>query len=448
MAAIASNQTIGRKTVLRLLRDRSGASAPIIAMVILVLFGFLGLSVDVANWYMQRRAMQSATDAAALSAAHIMYEQQSTTGLSAEMEAAAKNDAKRNGYDDAAGNITVVKNHPYNGDPNKVEVVMTMTEESLIANFITSSGGTTIARRAVAGITASDGNYCMLALSPTCQDTVKINGTADIVLTDCPIMSNSCHSQSANKLLGSSEVWTPSIAACGNYEPGGNIDLHLDPNINNGQVMQGAQPRPDPLSDIPECQNEPTCQQMMSSCNAFPSGQSSQALADANPISAGCYTEMNFSNNAYYTFDSGDYYVQGDFRATSGANGPAGVTGTGVTFHLSPTSQLNIAKGNFNLSAPTTGVYENILFFQSRDASINSCSGTQHTIEGAGTLTGTVYIPNQEVHLNSNGSVGSPGCLRIVSQILELNGTSEIYSDCSGSTGTPETVLLPPKLLE
>src|SRR3546814_13161443 len=53
----------------RILGDQRGAIAVITALALPVLLGFAALGVDVAGWYAQARAIQTAADAAALSAA-------------------------------------------------------------------------------------------------------------------------------------------------------------------------------------------------------------------------------------------------------------------------------------------------------------------------------------------------------------------------------------------
>src|SRR5579863_9872448 len=59
----------GRRGVMRLIRDRCGAAAPLFAVMLTMLFGFAGLGVDVGIWYTLKRQYQSAADIAALSGA-------------------------------------------------------------------------------------------------------------------------------------------------------------------------------------------------------------------------------------------------------------------------------------------------------------------------------------------------------------------------------------------
>lgn len=49
--------------------SETGATAPAVAAIAFVLFGFIGLAVDTGTWYLARRELQGAADAAALAAA-------------------------------------------------------------------------------------------------------------------------------------------------------------------------------------------------------------------------------------------------------------------------------------------------------------------------------------------------------------------------------------------
>ncbi|MDG2520733.1 pilus assembly protein TadG-related protein [Caulobacter segnis] len=49
--------------------SETGATAPAVAAITFVLFGFIGLAVDTGTWYLARRELQGAADAAALAAA-------------------------------------------------------------------------------------------------------------------------------------------------------------------------------------------------------------------------------------------------------------------------------------------------------------------------------------------------------------------------------------------
>ena len=69
------------------LRAQKGQAIVLVALILVALFGFLGLAVDGGRGYLDRRGMQGAVDAAALAAAYnymnstsyILAEQAATT---------------------------------------------------------------------------------------------------------------------------------------------------------------------------------------------------------------------------------------------------------------------------------------------------------------------------------------------------------------------------------
>ncbi len=91
------------------IRNESGQTMVLVALMIFVLLGFGALAVDVGAMTYQRSSMQNAADAAALAAASNLD--------NAESNATAY--VNKNG-----GAKTIQTNKNYNGDPKKVEVVL------------------------------------------------------------------------------------------------------------------------------------------------------------------------------------------------------------------------------------------------------------------------------------------------------------------------------------
>src|SRR6185436_11786976 len=126
-----------RRVLRRISRDQNGATAITTALVLLVLVGFVGLGTEVGMWYAERRAMQNASDAAALGAGFDIYENgKKSTGI----VAAGQADSARNGFTNGTNNVTVTVNYPpksgkYANKNTAVETVVTKTRASLFAAF-------------------------------------------------------------------------------------------------------------------------------------------------------------------------------------------------------------------------------------------------------------------------------------------------------------------------
>ncbi len=89
-------------------KDESGAVLIYTLVTASVMFGMVGLATDVGMWYANKRDMQSAADAAAMTAVLEMARGATDT----EMKTLAKEAAALNGY--PAGDVTI-NNPPLSG---------------------------------------------------------------------------------------------------------------------------------------------------------------------------------------------------------------------------------------------------------------------------------------------------------------------------------------------
>lgn len=141
--------------------------------------------------------------------------------------------------------------------------------------------------------------------------------------------------------------------------------------------------------------------------------------------SAGCYNG-NTDLKGQIEFAPGVYILK-DTNLKINAN--ANISGAGVTFVLEGSSTLDF-KGNATivLSPPTsaTSKYKGILF-------LGDNSGARaHSINGnaSSSLQGTIYLPNDNVSFSGNSGAGN-GCLRLISDTIDMTGNSKFNSDCS-----------------
>jgi Ca2+-binding RTX toxin-like protein len=149
-------------------------------------------------------------------------------------------------------------------------------------------------------------------------------------------------------------------------------------------------------------------------------------------IKPGIYTQISVSGNAVLTMGAGVYMIEGGgFSVTLNA----GVTGSGVMIFNAgskyPNSGGNYgsitlsSSGTQNLTAPTSGMYAGLLFFQPRDnAKGMSFSGS------ATTLTGTVYAPTAQ--LSESGSAQLNGAVVVDQLMISGNGITNSASNSSG----------------
>lgn len=408
----------------RFIRREHGAIAVMFALMLPVIVGFIGLGVDVGLWYVERRTIQTAADAAAVSA---MYEKDAG-GASSDMTSAATTDATKNGYDATKDTITV--NNPptagaYIGDSGYVEVYITRPLNSFLSEIILDTPPSATAR-AVAGITGANLEACVLSLSTTAQNSIYLNGATSTVNMDgCGVMANSSHaSKAVNVQNGTFEV--DCIGSAGGINENGTINTNCSSNKENQSPID------DPYADL----DVPA----VTGCDQDPPG--SQAYSPGSgTITAGTYCggiTVNAGESVH--LDDGVYIMdEGDLKV----NGGGTLTGDNVVIIFTAsdgtgTGTASISGGaNVDISAPTSGTYKGVLMYQDRDA--GSSPSMDAIINGGSTTEfgGAMYFPNNDISFTGGNATDSNGCMLLIAQTVSFTGSADIENDCDMYGGNP-----------
>jgi hypothetical protein len=139
---------------------------------------------------------------------------------------------------------------------------------------------------------------------------------------------------------------------------------------------------------------------------------------------------IDLSAQSSLSLGPGTYVVKGGISLGAQTS----LSGTGVTIYVE-TGGVTMAGGaTVSLSAPTTGYYQGILFYQDR------ANTTTSTLVGGTTqqMNGVLYFPS--AHLNYTGGSSTQATqTTIVSDTLTLVGNSNIataaYNQFTGSSG-------------
>ena len=194
--------------------SRKGSVLIMGTLTMTVLFGFMGLALDMSYMYFHKRRMQTAADAGAIAGAQEILRGNANSAIIAS----AKNDSALDGFTDAANGVTVTVNNPpisgaSAGNNRFVEVIVSQAQPTWFMRVLNVNSAT-VAARAVAG--TGPGQACVYTLNPTPGNNngFFINGTATATFA-CGIYSNSNF-----RAVGGGCVTAPSVSYVGTYANG------------------------------------------------------------------------------------------------------------------------------------------------------------------------------------------------------------------------------------
>ena len=415
MKAMIGRMTFLRKRPARLWSDESGAVLVTLALAVTALLGLLSVAVEVGSWYVVRRNLQSAADAAALAGA--LEHARSTPGRVTD---AATREAVRNGA--AAGTDTILVNSPpasgaFSGDPQAVEAIITHRQGRLFTALF-GSGEVPITTRSVARL-RSTGEACVLALDRTTGGAITAQGSATINTQGCVLAANSV-SDTAIDLGGSSSVAADSLWTSGGYALGGSTSASF-----SRAPVSRAWALPDPYADLT----------IPALGNACPNNNT-RIQNETRTLTPGVYCNgISVGAHGVAILEPGTYYInRGNFDV--GAQGTVRCNCTaphGVTIVLTSTSNTTqIGRVDINGGASVTlrapadpsYAYPGVLFFQDRRASASD----ESRLNGGATmsLNGALYFPAQAMQWNGNSFGGAQGCVRIIARTVSFSGNTAL----------------------
>jgi len=116
-------------------------------------------------------------------------------------------------------------------------------------------------------------------------------------------------------------------------------------------------------------------------------------------------------------------------------NTSAKLTCNGCTIILtgSPVGGVDMEGGKLDMTAPSSGTYKGILFFQDR----NATAGNTIKINGNSNskLEGALYFPKGDITYNGTSGQNT-ACLQIVTRRVTFTGNSAISNSCPSGGGS------------
>jgi hypothetical protein len=420
-----------------LVRERKGAMLVLVAIVSVILLGFLAMTLDVGAGNRQRRLAQTAADAGALAGAVELYRLQGLGGAHDSAVAAARREVVRNGF--AVEDIVSPcpcnppTTGPHAGDANYIEVVLSKGLATVFGSALGLSSFT-FGARAVGGATPFAQN-CLVSLAPNGSGIEVINGGTLSTTYESGGHTYSC-----------------SIAV--NSKSGSAIDVNQSGQLDAGNSSIGIvggwngnkSPTPAPATGIPEVVDPLAALVSMpdlTGCNTT----NLPVINKDTVLEPGVYCGGIHVNSRKTTLKPGIYYMAGGgFIAETSAD----VTGLGVTIVTTVDTFTGTAAAGINfktgckakLTAGTEAPFSGIIFY----ADPAMPSSTENTFACASDdspeITGVVYFPNQTITFDGSNA-GTEVNGSIIAMGVVSSGKVTIQSDLSGTSK-----ILRPSLVE
>jgi Flp pilus assembly protein TadG len=395
----------------KILRDESGQTLVIAALCMTCLMGFMALSVDIGLMLRAKRVLQTAADSAAIAGAAEL--------ISGTWAAAARADAAQNGVTDGVNGATVTPHNgpstgPHAGNLAYVEVIVAQTQPTFFMKVFGTNSMTVVAR-AVA--TTVPNPSCIITLG-TAAPGVSISNGASLLLPTCGIIDDATGGGALTATGGAS------ITATG-------VGVVGTATISNGATVNptpatGITAASDPLSSL----TAPPASDYSSGCLADPHVHTNQTIGPSAPGGFICYNGLSFTNGApTVTLNPGLYIINGP-NSLNVASGTT-LNGTGVTFYFVNNASFTISNGaTLNLSAPTSGAYSGLLFYQD----VNDSSADTFTGGSSGALNGIFYLPAAPLTLQNGSSTTFNVDLVVRSLTMTGAATLHPYAPLTGAS--------------
>jgi hypothetical protein len=444
-----------------------------IVLNLTIIFGTLGLAVDLGWSYYLRQSAQAAADAAAMAGASWASSTGSlvcgsggvtcnstATGCSNPPTTPATTDlqvgclyAQQNGFVNngttqfvtMAANTTAPPGVSNNSPSYWVQAKVTVKPYTLFGGF----GGIkqfTINTSAIAAVSYYTAGACIYVLDPSAAQAFSATGSSTTTAT-CGIFVNSS-SSSAYYEYGSPTVTASQILVNGGTSISASSSVSPTPTTSAGPVS-------DPLAAL-------TLPSFSNVCPSPPYTAYTLASTSVATLGPGNYCGgIVISHAAQATFSGGTYYIYGGLTVEGNSTASFGaglyvvngggisfgnstvVSGSGVTFfntgQYGQTIAPVISTGDttLTLSAPTSGTYQGMLFLQDRNLSYtttNSIANSATTV-----LQGTLYFPT--TYLTYSGASTTGSYTAIIAKRISLTGSAAFKNDPTGTyTGLATTV--------
>jgi hypothetical protein len=347
-----------------------GQTLPLIAICFTVIMSFAAMAIDMNYANYRQMQMQTATDDAAIAAAQTLM----TGGCPNQTAAttAAQNNATTNGFPSSLQTTVTVDNPPTAADGpwqgNNCAVSVKIAVPNPQSWFFNATGYLNATGYKSMSIT-TQAVALMQTNNPACIFLLK-SGVIN-TFTSAHINAPGCALEMNGNGTGTWSAATIAVEALG-YSNGSSPSGGTFPDATPTPMLAVADPCPEIAGCAAIAANPPSA----TGCTSL--------TQSGGTVSPGCYS--TFSPTGAITLSSGTYVLTG----TTNLSGVTSLTGTGVTFYVTSTATAPSFAINAtgSLSAPTSGSYPNVLYYQ---VPANTTSPSFGYPGGLVNLSGVIY---------------------------------------------------------
>ena len=302
----------------------------------------------------------------------------------------------------------------------------------LFVGAFLDTGSVLITARAVTSVDEFIGGDCMIALNPSADSALLLNGTVSFDM-NCG-MSASSASFTGLDISGTAVIDTTGICIAGGASTGGDVTFVIATPQDNCDVPS------DPLASL----DEPS---FTNSCDFTDFTISGSGGTETLTPGVYCNGIIISGNDNDIDFELGTYILAGKGMSVSGTGN--NLTGDEVFFYN--TDQFG--NGDFGdvdfsgnntvtLSAPTSGDYSGVLFYNDRSDEM-AASGKKFKIaaEVSHDLDGAIYYPRNPIEYSGTSSNASGCGAKLIGDTLTFSGTVDLSWNTSPSCASNDVII-------
>lgn len=437
----------GRGALARLGGDRRGAAAIIVAASAASVLGVTGLVLDVGNWYLLRRNMQAAADAASLAGA-VSFD---NTKSASAAEAVARSVVSRNGFVHGSNGTTV--SVVTDAGTGRIEVAVERPSTGLLLRSVGFSGSTKTVRASAAGRVVVGGiTPCVHALA----GSVAVGNNTDITASGCALVSDSAAADAlkvgsgGSVANGSGRITAANIVTHGGCEgcvqaqESGKLNLTVSRTpatyaTKTGNPYANLQSW-SPSSEAANCQNMPNGSSLL--------------------LSPGCYNAMRVGSNDVVDLRPGVYYIRGgnlDVQGTLTCLTCTRDNGVSIVLFGNGNSAPGVvdinAQATIRLNASTQTaqpLLDGVLIYRHAPNAQPSQNGKgEIDINGGANvrLDGAIVAPTSWMTMSGGGSTDPTSCNLFLVHSVEFRGNSEMGVQGCKSLGVKDSLPRMPRIV-